>query len=1283
MMPGRGLRPVHSGAAPAGEDELCVVTVLCAGLCMPEHTDDVDALVAQAEELLTIASAACASYGGRVERLPGGDLLALFGVDHIHEDDAERAIRASLTIQEAAHEQALAVQIGINTGIAYCTRTSPGAETEALLMGPVVALATRLRTYAGSGETLVGASTYNPTRGVFAFTDLELALPGSSRLVHAYQVQRLRSAITKERGIEGLAAGLIGREQEMNQLESAMARVLEGEGQLILVSGAAGVGKSRLVAELKERWTTAISKRHLPDGLSDSSAADALPANRWLEGRCQELATTTGFWPFVEMLRQSLNNADDGDKMTPGDQLVITLHRLAARGDLTERQVDAIGPVLSHLLSLRVANGWSDHERQIDPKRGRRQTFDGVQLFLTALARQSALALVFEDLHWGDGLSLALISELITALASTPLLLVCIYRPEQAQAGEPLLALAQHQCPDRCTALTLQELSAAESSRLLASLLPVEQLPEALRARILAKAQGNPFFLEEIVRAQIDTGVLFQQENIWRTHGEHTTLNPPDTVQSVVLSRVDRLPPELRRLLQIASVLGHFCQRRLLAALAPPDLDLERALVTLSSLALIHREPRGPGEVYSFRHVLVQEAIYQSLPSKRRGALHQQVAEALETLHSGNLAPHIEQIAYHYDRSDAAHKAIEYLVRAGEKAQQTYFNDEAINCFQRALARLDALSSSLNQGIEERPSDSASNAWAEADRWRLSALRGLGIVYWSISDLVEAEYYLHRAITHALKMGAPSVTWAPLYGWLCRLLRWQSRLDDLILVGQEGLARLGDETTSLNAAIIYSNLIEAYYLKDDRTHYHAAQQRIAQLLPKLPYNNDLFTAYGYMVLMQRDNNEGEQALKWVHAAQVKVEDSHDPLLAAWVHMWQVARYHESIGDMRTAIAQSEMGLERTRKIGDTKTLAWGLNHQAERYLAVGDLAQAQTVDEESLVLHRQLGLEGEIMEGTHILAQIRFCQGAVDEALRLAETALALEERTGFRYAAGLHRTLLGWLHLAQGQRVEAQTFFRSVLQTQPTDAQRVVEIYRSLAGLEAACADMTEFRALCQQAQLQRPALADLGLRQWWLMPATLDSDLQGDMVEAIPTDIKQGRWDSVDPFGDCAYTLTDDLTIHAANGRTLWGINLGAPRLVRPVAGDFAMQVTCSAALPDRPAIGGILLWRDNANYLRLTWGELGADQVAFAGALDNRNLVIGRGALSHAGRVVLRLERRGDAVRALCSADGREWYGVGETLLSADGPTLLGLHAIGQIDRILRPGAYPEGTAIRFAV
>ena len=477
----------------------------------------------------------------------------------------------------------------------------------------------------------------------------------------------------------------------MAQLKAVLARVLTGQGQLVLISGPAGVGKSRLVGELREDWISKFGDRPQATGFPTSPASDPLSSITWLEGRCLELATATGYWPFMDMLRHILSEAEANDETTLALRLSTALQALAARGALTRNQAEEIGPMLGRLLFLHFGSDWNDHAREIDPNQVRQRTSDAVRTLLAALARRGPVALIFEDLHWADALSLDLIGQLTGTLASAPLLLVCVYRPELAQAGEPLLALAQQQCPDRCTALKLHELSLAQSHQLLASLLAIEQLPEQTRSLILDKAQGNPFFLEEIVRALIDSGLLFRHEDIWRARAEITDLPTPESVRSMLLSRVDRLPPEQRHLMQIAAVAGRFFQRRLLAALAPPGFDLEGALAALSSLALIYQERSIPDVEYSFRHVLVQDAIYQALPGRRRALLHQQVAEALETLYSDNLGPHIEQLAYHYARSNVAAKTIGFQARADEKAQNASFNDETGSHYQGALVRLDTL----------------------------------------------------------------------------------------------------------------------------------------------------------------------------------------------------------------------------------------------------------------------------------------------------------------------------------------------------------------------------------------------------------------------------------------------------------------------------------------------------------------------------------------------------------------------------------------------------------------
>jgi DNA-binding SARP family transcriptional activator len=1263
-----GQRATHAAPAPDDAGELRIVTVLSAGLHPGQRTDDesaaaVDELVAQSDRLLAIARAACEPYGGRVQRMPAGDVLALFGLDRIHEDDAERAIRAGLAIRQAARAEVLAVQIGINTGMACCTHPGPAAQAEALLMGSMVSLAARLRDCAVSDQILVGRTAYRPARGVFDYVALDLALPGQAGRVTAYEVLRLRDHAVKVRGIEGLRAALTGRATEMAQLTAACRNVLAGQGQVVLISGAAGIGKSRLVAELREEWTAGDDAGTGPD-------AGLLAPRVWLEGRCLELATGASYGPFVDMLRHSLDRGTAGDDAALASSLRKTLSALAARGDLPAEQVEEAGPLLARLLSLRCGDDWDERGRQIDPRQVRPRTCAAVQTLVTALARRGPVALVLEDLHWADALSLDLIGDLMAVLADAPLLLVCVYRPELAQAGEPLLALAARQCQQRCTALHLDELSPGHSRELLASLLVIEQLPEQTRSLILAKAQGNPFFLEEIVRGQIDSGLLYRHADSWRSRAEIATVTLPETVQSVILSRADRLPAEQRQLLQMAAVLGRYFPRRLLAAVAPSGLDLaaalDAALEALAALALVYQERSVPEVEYSFRHVLVQDAIYQAVPARRRAVLHRQVAEALEALAAGNPGPHIEQLAYHYDRSDAAEKAIEYLVRAGEKAQNAYFNDEAVSYYQRALARLDAL---------------APSGWQEASVWRLAALKGRGVVHFNLGQETDAEAHFRQALVLAHQIGAAAAVLAPLYGWLCRALRWQNRLDELIAVGLEGLAQSGGEAASQEAAIIYGNLADAYFMKGQSVQYYAVVQRIESVTATLPYSDDLFWLYGHILMVHRYRNELDGVLWWLHFTEQGLQDGHNPLHTALLQMWQIPRYFEAIGDMAAAIDHNERGLDLCRRFADVKPVAWGLNHVAERYLAIGELAKAQAADEESLLLHRHLGMEGEVMEGTHILAQICYAQGRLTDAIELIETAVALAGRTGFHCARVLQRTLLGRLHLAQGHQAEAQAQFRIVLEMDDPEPWRMQWTVNALAGLEATYADPAAFHGYCLNVAGRRPELAKLGLQHAWLEPAVPDTGLPCDTFGDLAAQIAGGGREWIDPFGDCTWALDSGLVLRAANCRDLWANNFSAPRFLWPVEGDCALQVSCSIASTDRPAIGGLLLWQDRANYLRLTWGELGADQVAFSGALDNRNVVIGHGTLANAGCVWLRLERRGEQVAALCSADGRDWYRVGQLVFPADAPLMAGLHAIGRIDRTVYPGAYTEGAAVRF--
>ncbi len=589
-------------------------------------------------------------YGGRIDRFLGDGALAVFGIPETHENDPERAVRAALDIRERAREIGLGATVGVNTGRVYFGPMGSSLHEELTVMGPAVNLAARLQGKASDGEVMVGQATRDHVHAAFELTPRTVDLKGFDEPVTAYVADRLLDHPDKVRGIEGLKAPMIGREKEMAQLEAALA----AGGRFVSLVGEAGVGKSRLAAELHRR-------------VVDSGS-------RWLEGRCTELSRDVAYGPIRDLLTRCL-----------GDEPSLDAVRSSTQTRLDDTWMEEMAPFLLHIVSEGIPS--DPRVENASPAQRRALTTAAVGDYLAAIARGGPVVIFVDDLHWSDALSIDLLAEVFPRISKLPVLELGSYRPGDGSPAGRLVERIAEGSPELIDTHRLAELSPTEARQMITSLLDIDDLPADLENLILSRAEGNPFYVEEIVRSLIQKGVVYRTGPSWTAVEGAADVEVPDSVQAVVMSRVDRLEPAVRRCAQVASVLGRTFTRPVLEAMADPDVG--ESLQVLANAGLLYPERLTPIEEYSFAHALTQEGVYETLLPTRRAELHERAGDVFLEL----LPAEAERRAYHFERSHNHRKAVDALLVAGEKAMHAYLTEAAFGYLDRGLERVEELPS--------------------------------------------------------------------------------------------------------------------------------------------------------------------------------------------------------------------------------------------------------------------------------------------------------------------------------------------------------------------------------------------------------------------------------------------------------------------------------------------------------------------------------------------------------------------------------------------------------------
>ncbi|HJS30243.1 MAG TPA: adenylate/guanylate cyclase domain-containing protein, partial [Anaerolineales bacterium] len=620
-------------------------------------------------------------YEGIVARLMGDAILALFGAPTSHEDDPQRALLAALEIIEELrpfqakvrreHRLDFNVRIGINTGAVVVGEVGSDLAGEYTAMGDAVNLASRLQSSAEPGTVHISESTYKITEPLFDFEALGATkVRGRELDVSTYRLIGQKETPGSVRGLEGLASPLVGRDHEAEVLENALDELELGRGAIVGLIGDAGLGKTRLIEELKARWEKKRAEEATPGIVA------------WSEARGISYDQTLPYSLFIGGMRTILGLSGEDTAESTREKIAAYLALAGADDAAIKSQ------------ALEALLGVTDYSPEVvDGEALKRQLIAVFQNHLRQSASLRPIVAVFDDLHWADPASAEVLKNLLQLTDTVPILLVCSMRPDRRSPGWQVRIAAESDFPHRYREIQLKPLTPNDSAALVNNLLTISELPAQIQTLISRKAEGNPFFIEEVIRTLIENGVIAREKRSgrWAANKQVGEVEIPDNLQSLIISRIDRLEPEDRRTLQLASVIGRNFSMRVLEQMDSFTKDLPARLNTLERMGLVTEHSRTPELEYRFVHELTRDAAYHSILRRQRREYHILAGEAIEKLYPEGLEENAHRLAYHFEQGRSVERALEYYRMAAEAAARVHANAEAADHYEHAISLAEGL----------------------------------------------------------------------------------------------------------------------------------------------------------------------------------------------------------------------------------------------------------------------------------------------------------------------------------------------------------------------------------------------------------------------------------------------------------------------------------------------------------------------------------------------------------------------------------------------------------------
>ena len=1010
-------------------------------------------------------------HEGVVDKLVGDEIMAIFGAPIMHEDDPERAIlcalemmvemdKVSVEVQAEFKVPPLSVHIGINTGRVSIGNLVPGStRMDYTVIGEPTELAEELEDISKGGEIIVGQRTYRMTRALYNFEERGPITMGGKD-VPVYLVLDKKEESDSKRGLTEMGdVPMIGREPQREQALACVDMIFEGTSAISTTIGEAGYGKSRLMRETRD----VLLER---GGL-------------WFFGACFPNTEQQGYSLFLRMFESYFDVKDADSEQVRRTKLVEKFEEVFG-GDTAA--IEDIMPYIGNMMSITFPGALGEKVSFLDPEQLQRRTFVAVRDLFAHEASRQPVAIALDDLHWLDNVSNDLIYFLLENIYEDRVYFMNIYRPERRDLCWAIAETAEQRYPDRYTAIAIEPLTPEAQVDLCNALLPMGEEGDEIKATIVEKSGGNPFYMEEFIRVLLDDDFIEKQGDIWVLIRDVSEFAVPDSLEQMLSARIDKLPAASKEVLQSASVVGRKFEHDTLMDAVEDASDLDDCLAFLTDLDFVEEATVDPLE-YIFGHIVTFEISYSAIVVGRRRQIHQKVGDSFEGRHESNLGPYIELLAYHYAESSERPKAVHYLGSAGSKARDMFNNKDAVTFYERGLellGRIDepvlddqleilnglgdvyAVLGQYEDGIEainsamalaEEPMQQAvaqrklgniyrqSGDWDTADQRfdeALTVLGGLngadetrveearvqdmkGFISYSRGDFADGDEKCRAALALVEDLQALDVK-CSIFKNLGNINLRLGQADDALSFYTQGIDfadRIGDKMLQSQ---LYNNLFVLHRIQARTDDALESIRKAIDLGEQMAFADGLTARYASLGMFLRQTGDNEGALENLNHSLEIATRIQSPQRVAEAEA-SLGTYFFYVKDYEKYIEHNVRALDPCREIGDRQRETQCLVNISDGYLYLGKehVDEAEQYATDAAALAEEITMSVSVIAARKNLGMVSYLREEYTEALSRFERALemAVEDKT-VDAQAEIHR-LMGDTYLDMGDNGNAR----------------------------------------------------------------------------------------------------------------------------------------------------------------------------------------------------------------------------------------------------------------------